>query len=62
MAWVLANPQISSIICGFLEDSHLDQALAAVELELSPSKCARLDLEVCYVPQAPCGTAAVLAS
>lgn len=35
MAWVHHQPCVSSVLCGALEDAHLDDAVAAAELELS---------------------------
>ena len=60
MAWVLANAQVSSMICGLLDDQHLDEALAACDLTLTAEE--REYLERSYAPQWPKGTglAAVL--
>lgn len=62
MAWVLSNPLISSMICGVLEDRHLDEALLAAELDLTADERARLERS--YVPQLPkdTGLGAVLSS
>lgn len=53
MAWVLSNPAISSMICGILEDSHLDEALSAADLQLSASELNALN--ACYQPRQPKG-------
>ena len=50
MAWVLANPSVSTMLCGVLEDSHLDEALAALDVVLTPEDMA--ELASCYAPQA----------
>ncbi|ARP98018.1 aldo/keto reductase [Pseudorhodoplanes sinuspersici] len=62
MSWVLSNPAISTLICGVLEDSHLDEAIAAVDLELPLEDLKKL--ESCYTAQATksTGLAAVLGS
>ncbi len=49
LAWLLARPAVSSIICGVLEPSHLDEAVAATELTLSAREIALL--EELYEPQ-----------
>lgn len=60
MAWILSNAQVSSMICGLLEDSHLDEAIAACDVALTADE--RTRLEQSYTPQWPKGTglAAVL--
>lgn len=48
LAWVLANPVVSAPIVGLGKRGHLDDALAAVELELTAAEKDRL--EEPYVP------------
>lgn len=50
LAWLHAQPAVSTVLCGALEPQHLTEALAAVDLELSADECRRL--EEPYVPQA----------
>jgi 1-deoxyxylulose-5-phosphate synthase len=42
LAWVLRNPAVTSPIVGATKPHHLDDALAAVDLELSDDEVARL--------------------
>lgn len=49
MAWVLSRPFMSSIICGALEERHLDEAVAALDLRLSAEEEAAL--EEAYLPR-----------
>jgi len=51
LAWLLSRPHVSSIICGVLEQSHLDEAVAATEFKLSTAENFRL--EELYEPQRP---------
>ena len=51
LAWLLSRPYVSSIICGVLEPSHLDEAAAATELKLSAAEI--IALEELYEPQRP---------
>ncbi len=51
LAWLLSRPYVSSIICGVLEPSHLDVAVAATELKLSAGEI--IALEELYEPQRP---------
>jgi aryl-alcohol dehydrogenase-like predicted oxidoreductase len=37
-AWVLSHPQVTAVVVGPRRSDHLDQALAAVELELNPDE------------------------
>ena len=48
LAWVLAKPEVTSPIIGATKTSHLDDAVAALEITLSPDEIARL--EEPYVP------------
>ena len=43
IAWVLANPVITSPIVGASRPEQLDDALAAVEKDLDPALKAKLD-------------------
>jgi aryl-alcohol dehydrogenase-like predicted oxidoreductase len=43
LAWVLSRPQVSSVLVGALEPRHLEEALAALEVQLSPDDCALLE-------------------
>ncbi|VVO03462.1 aldo/keto reductase [Pseudomonas fluorescens] len=36
MAWILARPQVSTILCGALEPHHLAESIAALDVVLSP--------------------------
>lgn len=62
MGWVLSRPEVSSMLCGVLDDSHLDEAVLALDLVLSPDEIAFL--ESAYQPQAvkDTGLGAVLGS
>jgi aryl-alcohol dehydrogenase-like predicted oxidoreductase len=53
LAWVLAKPQISAPIVGASKASHLDDAIAALEVKLSAEEIKRL--EEPYVPHAVVG-------
>jgi aryl-alcohol dehydrogenase (NADP+) len=53
LAWVLAKPVVTAPIVGVTKDAHLDDAIAAVELRLTPEEIARL--EEPYTPHAPVG-------
>jgi aryl-alcohol dehydrogenase-like predicted oxidoreductase len=55
LAWVLAKPEVSAPIVGATKVQHLDDAIAAVELELSDDEIAAL--EAPYVPHAIVGHA-----
>ncbi len=48
LAWVLANPAVTSPIVGATKPHHLDDAVAAVDLHLDPEETARL--EAAYRP------------
>jgi aryl-alcohol dehydrogenase-like predicted oxidoreductase len=55
LAWVLAKPVVSAPIIGASRPVHLEDAIAALELELSDDEIARL--EAPYVPQPVVGFA-----
>jgi aryl-alcohol dehydrogenase-like predicted oxidoreductase len=55
LAWVLAKPVVSAPIVGASRPVHLEDAIAALELELSDDEIARL--EAPYVPQPVVGFA-----
>ena len=55
LAWVLQQPGITSPIVGATKLEHLDDAVAALSLRLSPEECAAL--EAPYVPHAVVGHA-----
>jgi aryl-alcohol dehydrogenase-like predicted oxidoreductase len=43
LAWVLSKPVVSAPIVGVTKDRHLDDAVAAVDLQLTPEEIARLE-------------------
>jgi 1-deoxyxylulose-5-phosphate synthase len=51
LAWVLSNPVVASAIVGATKAHHLDDAVAALDVELTDDQVRRL--EGPYVPQAP---------
>ena len=53
LAWVLSKPAISAPIIGATKPHHLDEAIAAVDLELTDDEVARL--EAPYAPRMPEG-------
>jgi aryl-alcohol dehydrogenase-like predicted oxidoreductase len=53
LAWVLAKPEVSAPIVGASKPGHLDDAVAALDLELSEEEIA--ELEAPYVPHAVVG-------
>jgi aryl-alcohol dehydrogenase-like predicted oxidoreductase len=53
LAWVLARPEVTAPIVGASKASHLDDALAALEIELGEEEIRRLDEP--YVPHAVVG-------
>jgi 1-deoxyxylulose-5-phosphate synthase len=55
LAWMLANPAITSPIIGATKPHHLDDAISAVELDISSEEIALL--EEPYVPHAVAGFA-----
>ena len=48
LAWLLQQPAVTAPIIGASKMPHLDQAIAALDIELSADECARL--EAPYVP------------
>ncbi len=50
LAWVLANPVVASPIVGVTKMSHLEEAVAALEVELTAAETKRL--EEVYTPRA----------
>ena len=55
LAWVLSKPVVTSPIIGASKPGHLDDAVAALELQLSADEIGAL--EASYVPHAPVGFA-----
>jgi aryl-alcohol dehydrogenase (NADP+) len=53
LAWVLAKPVITAPIVGVTKDAHLDDAVAAVDVQLTAEEVARL--EEPYTPHAVVG-------
>ncbi|MCU1607954.1 MAG: aldoketo-oxidoreductase, NADP-binding [Modestobacter sp.] len=53
LAWLLSKPVVTAPIVGVTKDQHLDDAVAAVQLQLSPEEIARL--EEPYTPHAVVG-------
>jgi aryl-alcohol dehydrogenase-like predicted oxidoreductase len=53
LAWILAKPVVTAPIIGATKASHLDDAIAAVELALTPGEIAAL--EAPYTPRAVAG-------
>jgi 1-deoxyxylulose-5-phosphate synthase len=53
LAWLLSRPVVTAPIVGVTKDRHLDDAVAAVDLELTPEEIARL--EEPYTPHAVVG-------
>ena len=53
LAWVLRHPAVSAPIVGASKPHHLDDAIAAVDLELTDDEVARL--EAAYTPRANAG-------
>ena len=53
LAWVLAKPVVTAPIVGVTKDAHLDDAVAAVDLQLTGDEIARL--EEPYTPHAVVG-------
>jgi aryl-alcohol dehydrogenase-like predicted oxidoreductase len=53
LAWVLAKPVVTAPIIGATKLSHLDDAVAALSLKLSPKEIATL--EEAYIPHAVAG-------
>ena len=42
LAWVLSNPTVTALIVGATRASHLDDAVAALDIELSGDELERL--------------------
>jgi aryl-alcohol dehydrogenase (NADP+) len=55
LAWLLSKPVVTAPIVGATRLEHLDDAVAAVDLELTPEEVATL--EEPYVPHAIAGFA-----
>jgi len=55
LAWLLAQSTVTAPIIGATKPHHLDDAVAAIDVELSPSEQALL--EEPYVPHAVAGMA-----
>jgi aryl-alcohol dehydrogenase-like predicted oxidoreductase len=53
LAWVSAQSAVTAPIVGATKMSHLDDAVASLDLELTPDELA--ELEAAYVPHAPAG-------
>jgi aryl-alcohol dehydrogenase-like predicted oxidoreductase len=53
LAWVLSKPVVTAPIVGITKDAHLDDAVAAVDLQLTDEEVARL--EEPYTPHAVAG-------
>ena len=50
LAWLMRRPAVSAVVVGATRTGHIDDALAAVSLELSPGDSARLEAR--YLPHA----------
>ncbi|MEI9900377.1 MAG: aldo/keto reductase [Hyphomicrobium sp.] len=55
LAWVLSRPEVTAPIIGASRPGHLDEAIAALDLELSAAEI--VQLEAPYVPRAVAGFA-----
>jgi len=53
LAWVLANPLVTAPIIGATKPHHLEDALAALSIQLSPDEIAAL--EAPYIPHPVAG-------
>jgi aryl-alcohol dehydrogenase-like predicted oxidoreductase len=53
LAWVLAQPAVTAPIVGATKPHHLDDAIAAADLELTDDELEELEAD--YVPHAPSG-------
>jgi aryl-alcohol dehydrogenase-like predicted oxidoreductase len=53
LAWVLAQPAVTAPIVGATKPQHLEDAIAAAELELTDDELEELEAD--YVPHAPSG-------
>ena len=56
LAWLLAKPGVTSPIVGATKPHHLEDAVAALNVRLSPEEIA--ELEAAYVPHPVSGFAA----
>ncbi|RMF31288.1 MAG: aldo/keto reductase, partial [Chloroflexi bacterium] len=43
LAWLLHQPGVTAPIVGATKIAHLEQAVAALEIQLSPEECAYLE-------------------
>jgi aryl-alcohol dehydrogenase-like predicted oxidoreductase len=48
LAWMLAKPHVDSPIVGATKPSHLEDAVRALQVKLSPEEIA--ELEAAYIP------------
>src|SRR5204863_8837992 len=53
LAWVLAQPHVTSVIIGARDDAQLADNLAAAELTLTPAELATLDQTSALPPEYP---------
>ena len=53
LAWLLARPQVMSVIIGAKTTAQLDDNLAAADLELSADETAQLDAVSALMPEYP---------
>jgi aryl-alcohol dehydrogenase-like predicted oxidoreductase len=53
LAWVSAHPAVTAPIIGATKPSHISDAVASVELQLTPEEKARLEAD--YAPHLPAG-------
>ena len=53
LAWVLSNPVVTAPIIGASKPGHIEEALAALALELSNDEIAKLETH--YVPHKVAG-------
>ncbi|WP_095011522.1 aldo/keto reductase [Tsuneonella mangrovi] len=53
LAWVLAKPEVSAPIIGASKEAHLDDAIAALEIDLTEDEIKRLEKP--YIPHAVVG-------
>jgi aryl-alcohol dehydrogenase-like predicted oxidoreductase len=55
LAWVAKHPTVSAPIVGATKEEHLDDAIASVDIQLTPEEIR--DLEEPYTPQPVLGFA-----
>ena len=55
LAWVLRHPVVDAPVVGVTKEAHLDDAIAAVDVELADEECARLEEH--YTTREPVGFA-----